>query len=222
MHSTLVIFDCDGVLVDSEYLIASVEAEVFSSLGYPLTPEEDIRKFSGKSQKSTIETIEVALGKKLPPTTGQEIDQKISSVMAEKLQPTLDVEYILNKIEDKCVASSSSYQMIKNSLTITNLKPYFIDEVIFSTAMVRNGKPAPDIFLHAAATMQYLPKDCIVIEDSFAGVAAAKAAGMRVIGYTGASHIIEEDHAGRLLDYGAEKVFTDMKDLYDDFLIQVM
>lgn len=212
-EETLVIFDCDGVLVDSEYIIASVEAEVFTNLGYELSPEEDIRRFSGKSQKSTIATVEAELGKTLPDDFSDKLEQAVAEALNTKLRPIAHIQTVLSKIPRKCVASSSTYPMIKNSLQVTELIEHFSDSEIFSTAMVKHGKPAPDIFILAAKSMGYEISNCVVIEDSIAGVTAAKAAGIKVLGFTGGSHIFDKNHSKNLINAGACTVSDDIREL---------
>lgn len=212
-QNVLIIFDCDGVLVDSEYIIATVEAEIFTQLGYPLTPAEDIRRFSGKSQKSTLETIEKEMGRRLPEDIGLMLECEIAKALSEKLVSIAGVESLLDMIPKKCVASSSTYPMIKNSLQVTGLGGYFVDDAIFSTSMVKNGKPAPDIFIYAAEKMGVSRSNCVVIEDSIAGVTAAKAAGIKVLGFVGGNHILDKAHAEKLMNVGASRVFDDMSEL---------
>jgi len=216
-QNLLVIFDCDGVLVDSEYIIASVEAELFTKFGYPLTPEEDIRRFSGKSQKSTLETIEKEIGTKLPGNFGATLESEISKALSERLSSITGVDSVLNIIPQKCVASSSTYPQIKKSLQVTGLKKHFIDDNIFSTSMVQNGKPSPDIFIYAAEKMGISRSNCVVIEDSIAGVTAAKAAGIKVLGFVGGSHIVDKSHADKLMGVGASRVFDNMAELFEYF-----
>ncbi|MGE0108644.1 MAG: HAD family hydrolase [Bdellovibrionales bacterium] len=204
---TLFIFDCDGVLVDSEYIIASVEAEVLSAEGYPLSPEEDIRLFSGKSQRSMLDTVEASLGRKFPEGFGEHIEKLAAKRLSTELKACEHIHALLEKISLKCVASSSTPPMIRHSLETAGLDGFFKPDAIFSATMVEKGKPHPDLFLLAAEKMERSPEGCIVVEDSFAGVEAARAAGMTAIGYVGASHIIDPDHAKKLKQLGAKEVF---------------
>jgi len=203
----LFIFDCDGVLVDSEYIIATAEAEVMTEEGYPLTPEEDIRLFSGKSQRFMLDTVETSLGRKFPEGFGERIEKLAAKRLSTELKACEHIHALLEKISLKCVASSSTPPMIGHSLKTAGLDGFFKPDTIFSATMVEKGKPHPDLFLLAAQKMGRSPENCIVVEDSFAGVEAARAAGMTAIGYVGASHIIDPDHAKKLKQLGAKEVF---------------
>ena len=209
----LFIFDCDGVLVDSEYIIASVEAEVLTAEGYPLSPEDDIRLFSGKSQRFMLDTVESTLGKKFPDGFGEHIEKLATKRLSAELKACEHIHALLEKISLKCVASSSTPPMIRHSLKTAGLDGFFRPEAIFSATMVEKGKPHPDIFLLASKKMGRSPENCIVVEDSFAGVEAAQAAGMTAIGYVGASHIIDPDHARKLKQLGAKDVFPSILEI---------
>jgi HAD superfamily hydrolase (TIGR01509 family) len=214
---TFFIFDCDGVLVDSEYIIASVEAEVLSAEGYPLSPEEDIRLFSGKSQRFMLDTVEASLGRKFPEGFGEHIEKLVAKRLSTELKACKHIDALLGKISQKCVASSSTPPMISHSLKTAGLEGFFKPDTIFSATMVEKGKPHPDLFLLAAEKMGRSPEGCIVVEDSFAGVEAARAAGMTAIGYVGASHIIDPDHAMKLKHLGAKEVFPSMLQIIQFF-----
>lgn len=213
MRKPLIIFDCDGVLVDSEYIFCSIDAEELTKAGYPVTTAEYIRRLSGRSSESIYNLIENETGKKLTDDFRQDVWEKIQRAYAERLQPMPAVENVLAAITDKCVASGGSLQKINLSLTLTKLDSYFAEHQIFSAAMVDRGKPAPDLFLFAANHMGFAPENCIVIEDSLPGVKAGKAAGMKTFGFVGGDHILDNQHATMLKNAGADLVFDDMDDL---------
>jgi HAD superfamily hydrolase (TIGR01509 family) len=209
----LIIFDCDGVLVDSEYIACRIEAEEFSKMGYVITVEEDIRRFAGKSQKDVFATVEQELGKKLPDNFDALLEAQIIKALAEQLQPINGIDAVLPELPNKCVASSGTMEKIHNSLRVTGLNKYFPDDQIFSATMVTRGKPAPDLFLLAARKLGFEPYNCIVVEDSVSGVAAGKAAGMKVLGFVGGSHILDDAHQTILKNAGADIIFKDMRQL---------
>lgn len=210
----LVIFDCDGVLVDSEIIACRIEAEELTRIGYEISTEENIRRFAGKSQKSIMETVERALGRKLPEGFPSGLHEKILKALSEQLDAMPGIESVLAQTPAKCVASSGAPDKIGNSLRTTGLDRHFNSEHIFSAVQVKEGKPAPDLFLYAAEKMGTPPSECVVIEDSVYGVKAAKAAGMTAYGFTGGSHITDPAKAAKLLrDAGADTVFDRMEEL---------
>jgi len=207
---TLVIFDCDGVLVDSEILYNRIAAEQFTACGYPIDTQTAIRRFTGLSTPTMIGIVEAETGLAMPADFAQRCRARATAVMDRELNAVDGVDAVLAAHAPfRCVASSSSPARIRRSLATTGLDRHFEDRTIFSAAMVANGKPAPDLFLHAAGEMGRAPDGCIVIEDSLPGVQAAVAAGMTVLGFTGASHI-QDGHGDRLRDAGAALVFDDM------------
>jgi HAD superfamily hydrolase (TIGR01509 family) len=208
---TLLIFDCDGVLVDSEPLACAIDAEILTGLGFPYTPEEIASRFVGTSLKDMIRRIEAEHGRPLPDDFGEQVSGTLLARFETDLQPVSAVrEAILALPYRRCVASSSTPDRIALSLRVTGLSDLF--ECAFSSVEVRHGKPAPDLFLHAAARMNTSPERCAVIEDSLAGVQAARAAGMRVIGFTGGGHC-GPTHAAALMDVGATITVAHMRDL---------
>ncbi len=210
---TLLIFDCDGVLVDSEVLFNRIAAEEFTSCGVPMDTETAIARFTGISAPNMIAIIEAETGIVIPDDFAVRCRARANDVFDSELQAIAGIDEVLARITPRrCVASSSSPARIRRSLNSTGLARHFADETIFSAAMVARGKPAPDLFLHAAETMSAGPGDCVVIEDSQPGVEAAVAAGMTVLGFTGASHI-RDGHSGRLLETGVDRVFGDMTEL---------
>jgi HAD superfamily hydrolase (TIGR01509 family) len=207
----LVIFDCDGVLVDSEVLSCRIDAEFLTEIGVPYTAEEIARQFLGVSLKTMISRIESDRNCKLPDDFSDRLNRRLFGRFETDLKPIEGVrEAILSLPYPRCVASSSLPERIALSLRVTGLSDLF--DHVFSASEVPRGKPAPDLFLHAANRMGVSPESCLVIEDSAAGVQAALAAGMRVIGFAGGSHCGPE-HAEKLRQMGAAVVIKHMVDL---------
>ncbi|MFG2824643.1 HAD family hydrolase [Kitasatospora sp. NPDC048365] len=181
----LVVLDCDGVLLDSERLAVRVDAVVLAALGWELSTEEIVERFVGRSHASMVAQIESHLGRSLPAGWEAEFQPLYDEAFATELVPVDGVEAALDAIDlPTCVASSSSHERLRATLTRTGLHHRFAGR-IFSASEVANGKPAPDLFLHAAAALGVDPARCVVVEDSKYGVAAARAAGMRAFGYAG-------------------------------------
>ena len=181
----LVIFDCDGVLIDSERLAVRVDVEVLRELGWPLTEEEVIERFVGRSDRDTQAAIEAHLGRKLADDWGDHVQALYREVFADALAPVEGVVDALDRITTpSCVASSGTHEYLRYTLGLTGLYERFVGR-IFSVEDVARGKPAPDLFLHAAERMNAEPGRSVVVEDSRSGVEAARAAGMRVLAFAG-------------------------------------
>jgi HAD superfamily hydrolase (TIGR01509 family) len=181
----LVIFDCDGVLVDSERLAVRVESRFLTELGWPLTEAEVVERFLGHTDQYMDEAIQARLGDRLPPDWKERFQRRYREAFAAELQPVDGVLEALDRVTvPTCVASSGSHDKLRFTLAHTGLYERF-EGRIFSGYEVASGKPAPDLFLHAAARMGADPARCAVVEDSHAGVLAARAAGMRAFGYAG-------------------------------------
>lgn len=206
---TLLIFDCDGTLIDSERLYNLAWAEVLASLGLPWTLDECAQRMTGRPWPDCCAIVEQALGRPLP----DDFQDRVFATSdrwfeREGLQAIAGISDALARLpQAKCVATSGLYEHVRDNLALTGLLDFFGAERIFTAAMVPRGKPAPDVFLHAAKAMGTEPRDCIVIEDSVPGVMGGRAAGMRVLGY-GGNH---QDRAA-LRAAGAE-VFDDMRAL---------
>lgn len=208
----LLIFDCDGVLIDSETIACRVDAEVFTALGFPTTADDVAEHFIGVSSAHMLAWMENHHGRKLPDDISQRLRAALEAAFAKELQPMPGIAAALDQLPTaRCVASSSYPDRLSFTLGCTGLIDYFAPN-IFSASMVKRGKPAPDLFLYAADKMGAAPQDCIVIEDSRAGVQAAGAAGMRVLGFTGGGHC-RADHADKLRQAGAHDIFSDMREL---------
>jgi len=203
----LVIFDCDGVLVDSERLAVRIDVEVLGKLGWVLTEAEVVERFVGRSDAAVAREIEAHLGRTLPGDWLSEFEHLYREAFAAELRPVPGVVEALDRITlPTCVASSGSHDKMRYTLGLTGLYARFAGR-IFSATEVAHGKPAPDLFLHAAARMGVEPAACAVVEDSRFGVQAARAAGMRVLGYAGGLTPAE-----RLAGPGTV-VFRDMREL---------
>jgi HAD superfamily hydrolase (TIGR01509 family) len=183
--SRLLIFDCDGVLVDSEPIAVRIDVEMLAEVGVTMTAEEVIERFVGRSPEVIVAETEARLGRRMPEGWFARGEARIREAYATELQPVPGIVEALGAIEDPvCVASSSGHENLRYKLELTGLYERFAPH-IFSATEVANGKPAPDLFLHAASRMGAAPEDCVVIEDSRYGVEAARAAGMDVCGYAG-------------------------------------
>jgi HAD superfamily hydrolase (TIGR01509 family) len=181
----LVIFDCDGVLVDSERLAVRVESEYLTELGWPLSQAEIVERFLGHTDRYMDEAIEAQLGSRLPDGWKDQFQCRYREAFAAELAPVDGIAEALDQIAiPTCVASSGTHEKLRFTLGRTGLYERF-EGRIFSGYEVANSKPAPDLFLHAAARMGAEPARCAVVEDSRPGVLAARAAGMRAFGYAG-------------------------------------
>jgi HAD superfamily hydrolase (TIGR01509 family) len=202
----LVIFDCDGVLVDSEAINQRIQAEAFTRLGVPMTAQDVGREFLGMATAKIFATVEARLGRPFPEGWVEALHEEVYAAFERELRPIPGVVEALNRIAvPACVASSGTHEKLRVTLGITGLYERFAGR-IFSATEVANGKPAPDLFLHAARSLGVERGGCAVVEDSPMGVAAARAAGMRVFAYAAAT-------AGESLTGPGTVVFTDMREL---------
>ena len=210
----LIIFDCDGVLVDSEIIAAQVESRLLTETGYPISVEEMGERFAGMTWRNILLQVE------------KEVDIPLSASLLDKSEKLLDqrlerdvkviegVKLALSRISTQaCICSNSSSHRLDMMLTKVGLKPYFAPHIFSAKDLGPDKvKPRPDIFLHALETFKVSPSRAVVVEDSVHGIHGAVAAGCRVIGFTGASHTYPS-HADRLTDAGAETVISRMSDL---------
>ncbi len=211
----LLLFDCDGVLVDSEVMSARCVAESLRSAGYIIDEVAVLERFMGLSNPAMCQIIESEMGRPLPDGFLEDLRNRLLDVSEGELRPINGVGEAVDRLSlPYCVASSSHPDRIRRYLEITHLADR-LGRHIFSATMVTRGKPAPDLFLHAARTMGARPDRCIVVEDSKAGVRAGKAAGMTVFGFTGGSHVTSADHAPKLASAGADLTFDAMSELPD-------
>lgn len=180
-----VIFDCDGVLVDSEKIGVHIDRQVLKEVGLEFTLEEVVHNFMGKSDQYFIETVETMIGKPVPENWLEEIGRRYNEAFEKELTAVPGIEQALDAISIKsCVASSGTHEKMRYTLGKTGLLPRFTDQ-LFSATQVERGKPYPDLFLFAAKQMGWEPERCLVVEDSHAGVDAGLAAGMKVAAYAG-------------------------------------
>ncbi len=211
----VVIFDCDGVLVDSEVIALAVTRRRLGEAGLRLTDQETRERFLGSRFDSVMRRIETELGAPLPKEFSGDLSREILATFARELKGVEGVREAVEGLRGRvCVASSSAPERLRFALRVTGYEALFAPN-IFSAAEVAQGKPSPDLFLFAARAMSAAPKDCLVIEDSVAGVAAARAAGMAVFGFVGASHFSPLDEGADLTAAGAELLFDDMARLPD-------
>ena len=202
----LVIFDCDGVLVDTETVAGNIAQEVLAELGWELTFEETIATFMGRSAKDNIETIEARLGEGIGETYLQTFRKHQQARFAEGVDPVPGIPEVIKTLTlPTCVASSGTHEKMRVTLGSAGLYDYFAGR-IFSATEVERGKPYPDLFLHAAAQMGAQPNRCVVVEDSVYGVQGARAAGMRVFGYASLT-------SAEALEEAGATVFADMREL---------
>lgn len=209
----LVIFDCDGVLADSEIVAARVEAGLLAAAGYEIAPEELARAYSGLAFKDILLRIEQETQRLFQASLIDEAERLVDERLAREVRAVDGAREAVASVEGKrCICSNSGMARLESTLQRIGLLPYF-QGAVFSAAEMASGrpKPAPDVFLHAAAAMAADPRKTFVVEDSVHGVAGARAAGMRVIGFTGASHT-HPGHADLLTEAGAETVIRRWKD----------
>jgi HAD superfamily hydrolase (TIGR01509 family) len=203
----LIIFDCDGVLVDSERLSIRVDSIFLERVGWPMSEEEIVERWVGRSDADMRAEIEQHIGGPIPPEIEAEFGRIYREMFDRELAPVDGIREALDVITiPRCVASSGEHDKIRRNLALTGLSGYF-GERIFSSTDVEHGKPAPDLFLFAAKTLGAEPSRCAVVEDSVYGVEAALAAGMLAFAYAGGVTPAE-----RLARPGA-MVFTDMRQL---------
>lgn len=211
MRPGLVIFDCDGVLVDTETLANKILAEMVTELGAPMDHREAQRRYMGRTMEKVQAMVEDLTGSKLPAEWADDVRARSLREFEKGVEPIRGIENVVAALKEAgvpyCVGSSGKYAKMRVTLGKSGLLPLFKD-VLFSAEDCREGKPAPDIFLHAASGMGRKPEDCVVIEDSVAGVQAAKAAGMRVLGFTG-----DPEADGEAMFAAGAELFADMADL---------
>ena len=208
----LVIFDCDGVLVDNEVISCHAHAETLTRHGYPITPDQVLARFLGVSDREARQAIEAELGRRLPDDFELQMKQAALQRYSDELKA---IPYARETIATiglpTCVASSGTPEKIHHGLVSAGIYDLLAPN-IFSATQVKRGKPAPDLFLFAAERMQVPPERCVVIEDSVPGITGARTAGMTVLGFHGGSHC-RAGHAETLQVAGAVMTFDDMRRL---------
>ncbi|WP_246018331.1 HAD family hydrolase [Pelagibacterium montanilacus] len=207
-----IIFDCDGVLVDSEIISNAIDAELMSAAGYSITADQLIASYIGRPKREIWAAIASENGFDWPEGLLDRAETLLSERLETELLPVEGIAEALDRIEGPVgVASSSVMAKLRLSLTVTGLIDRF-EPHIYSVSQVARGKPEPDIFLFAARNMGVDPKGCLVVEDSVAGVKAALAAGMDVVGFTGGRHTYPA-HAANLRAAGAREIIVSSRDL---------
>jgi len=210
----LIIFDCDGVLVDSEVLSCRCLSEVLAGYGIDLDLDQALDLFLGRSMTAVRDHYE-AHGRLIPEQFSTELSAGVRAAFLSALCPIEGVSSVLEGLQiPHCVASSSDFDRVSFSLSLTGLAPHF-ERRLYTSQMVDRGKPAPDLFLYAADRMQADPGRTLVIEDSVSGVVAGKAAGMTVWGFIGGSHYQSRDGKAILHDAGADRVFGRMAEFWE-------
>jgi HAD superfamily hydrolase (TIGR01509 family) len=210
----LIIFDCDGVLVDSEVLSCRCLSEVLAGYGIDLDLDQALDLFLGRSMTAVRDHYE-AHGRLIPEQFSTELSAGVRAAFLSALCPIEGVSSVLEGLQiPHCVASSSDFDRVSFSLSLTGLAPHF-ERRLYTSQMVERGKPAPDLFLYAADKMQADPRRTLVIEDSVSGVMAAKAAGMTVWGFIGGSHYQSRDGKAILHEAGADRVFGRMAEFWE-------
>jgi HAD superfamily hydrolase (TIGR01509 family) len=208
----LVIFDCDGVLVDSELIFARVLAECLIAVDFPTTIDEAVTLGFGKNRATLSAAVTIQFGRALPDTFFETFAARSAAAFEHELSPMAGVKELLETLPvPRCVASNGHLDRVRHRLALTGLLRFF-DPHVFSAIQVAHGKPAPDLFLFAAQRLGARPGDCAVVEDSIPGVEAAVAAQMPVVGFCGGSHC-PGDHAERLIAAGCSRVFAKMPEL---------
>ena len=208
----LIIFDFDGVVVDSEHLSSAVHAETLQQVGMPLSPEDFGNQFTGLDFGSMMDKLAQDYGR----DKAERFAATIEANYADRMQAELQLmPHMLSFLQTTklafCIASNSKMARLINNQQATDIADIFSGKT-YSADMVKHPKPAPDLFQHAAQQMGFEPAACLVIEDGAHGIKAANAAGIRSIGFTGGSHC-KDGHAKRLANAGALHVFNDMSEL---------
>jgi len=210
----LIIFDCDGVLVDSEIIAAEVESKLLTDAGYPISTEEMGERFAGMTWRNILFEVEREASIPLSASLLDKSEKLLDLKLANDVQAIPGVPLALSRLPmPRCICSNSSAARLDMMLSKVGYLKLFAPHIYSAKDLGADRvKPKPDIFLHGAKQMNASPANTIVVEDSIHGVQAARAAGMRVIGFTGASHTYPS-HADRLTDAGAETVVSRMTDL---------
>jgi HAD superfamily hydrolase (TIGR01509 family) len=210
----LFVFDCDGVIVDSEIIAAAVDAEFLAEAGYEITPDEVNRRFAGMTARAFGDVVAAEMGRPLPEDFFARTKAEIDRRLAAELKPVAGIYELLDELDGpRCVCSNSASERLKISLNKTDLydrfQPYIFSAVEVGT---REPKPSPNVYRYAIEEFGVAPREALVLEDSVSGVTAARGAGARVVGFTGGSHTWP-GHADLLTEAGAETVINRLSDL---------
>lgn len=209
----LIIFDFDGVLVDSETMGCQIWSDVFARHGMNVPAKDVMEKYTGKTGTLICSLVEQDYGYRIPEGFLDEVNETTESVMVKELKTIPGVLETLPLLSvPVCIASGSRPKRLNMCLDVTGLRAFFPEDTVFSSHFVKNGKPAPDLFFYAAEKMRAAPDKCLVIEDSSSGVIGAKVAGMKVFGFLGGSHCTPE-RGVQLTENGADLLFDDFTKL---------
>ena len=209
----LIIFDFDGVLVDSETMGCQIWSDVFAKHGMTVSAQDIMEKYTGKTGTLICSLVEQEYGYHIPDGFLDEVNETTEEIMSRELKTVAGVLETMPKLYvPVCIASGSRPKRLNMCLDVTGLRRWFPDETVFNSHCVKNGKPAPDLFFYAAEKMKVSPEKCLVIEDSTAGIIGAKAAGMKAYGFIGASHCTPE-RGRQLIENGADLLFDDFTKL---------
>ncbi len=211
--TVLYLFDCDGVLIESEIIASEVDADLLTAAGYEISAEDVTARFAGMTVAMIVETVEQEMGRKLPADFVRQQREELDKRLAEEVDPMEGVHDMLDElVGDRCVCSNSSGNRLEVTLKKTQLYERFAPHIYSAPEVgTRETKPDPNVYTYAAAQFGVDPADAVVLEDTATGVAAARAAGMRVIGFTGGSHTWPA-HADVLTEAGAETVIRRITD----------
>jgi HAD superfamily hydrolase (TIGR01509 family) len=210
----LIIFDCDGVLIDSEILASRVDCDLLREIGYEIAPEELAHRFAGLTTERIFRMVGDEIGREVPDELIRRAERETDLRLMREVEPIAGVHRMLDMLDaPRCICSNSRPERLQVSLTKAGLWDRFRPYVFSAQAVGEGrGKPAPDVFLHGATVFETDPAETIVVEDSVAGVTGGVAAGMRVIGFTGASHSWP-GHGEALMDAGAITVVRRLADV---------
>lgn len=212
----LILFDCDGVLIDSEKIATQIESETLTAAGFPISTRDVAERFSGKSWEQILRDVETESGLTLADKLATVVEDLLDQRLPVEIEAISGVEEMLAALTlPRCICSNTKLSRIDILLEKVGLRHYFAPN-IFSAKDLGPGrsKPAPDVYLHGAAQMGADPGRCVVVEDSVHGVMAGVAAGMTVIGFTGGGHTFSR-HSANLLAAGATLTLSDMRQLPD-------
>jgi HAD superfamily hydrolase (TIGR01509 family) len=211
----LYLFDCDGVIVDSEVIAAEVDSGHFATVGFSITPEEVIRRFAGLTSRDIVEIVEAETGRQLPDEFLRGQKEELDRRLAREVKAVPGADVLLDRLdgETRCVCSNSSGERLRITMQRTGLWDRFAPHIYSAVEVgTRQAKPDPNVYRFAMETFGVNPREAIVIEDSVFGVTAARSAGARVVGFTGASHAWP-GLADLLSQAGAETVINRLADL---------
>lgn len=213
LANKLIIFDCDGVLVDSEAIACKVEADFLTELGYEITAEGLIEKFLGKPKDEISAIVFSDHNVTLPANYPQLLHQRVMRKLVSEVSMTDGIGDILESIPNKCVASGAPLDRIDVNLSRSGLKPFFANKSIYTTDFVLNPKPAPDIHFYILEKEGFKASDAVVVEDSVTGIRSAVNAGINVIGYMGGSHCEISGYDRILREAGANMIAGNASEL---------